>query len=141
MENNQIKQTPTSGGSPLNDRLCVVCKLPLGDSGSSPYAAFGGLPSPCCEHCFEANDSYCKTTDDVMIKSVARRNRLGVFPFNSIVDNDDIWLQKYTKQQYFNSIVENRKIAIKTPTNTIANEAHPQVCGYELNNGLSSVWK
>jgi len=61
---------------------CVICELPLGDKWASSYAGFGGLPLPCCEHCFEANDFRCKSLDDVKIKSIARRARLGALPFN-----------------------------------------------------------
>jgi hypothetical protein len=63
---------------------CVICQFNIGAEGPSQFAAFGGLPSPCCINCFEANDYTCKTTDDVRFKSIARRRRLGLHPFDKI---------------------------------------------------------
>ncbi len=56
---------------------CVVCKQPFSSGGSftevSQYAAFGGLPSPCCGHCFEANDYSIECLEELRVKSLVRR--------------------------------------------------------------------
>lgn len=61
--------------------FCVICAMPVGEEGQSQFAAFGGLPSPCCKHCFEANDYTCKSLTDVAAKSMDRRRELKAFPF------------------------------------------------------------
>ena len=57
----------------LNGLLCVICKTPIGDEGMSQFAAYGGLPSPCCHICFEVNDYSIKNLEDLKIKSLLRR--------------------------------------------------------------------
>lgn len=61
---------------------CVACLLPMGEKGPAKYAAFSGLPSPCCEHCFESMDYTCDTIDQVVEKSIERRKRLNAPPFD-----------------------------------------------------------
>ena len=59
---------------------CVICLQPFGteeDQGVSQFAAYGGLPSPCCEHCFEANDYSIKNREQLKIRSLQRRVKAG----------------------------------------------------------------
>lgn len=58
---------------------CVICEQPFGAGkfeGVSQFAAFGGLPSPCCGHCFEANDYRIKSLGELQIKSLIRRSNI-----------------------------------------------------------------
>jgi len=52
---------------------CLICGTPIGSEGMSPFAAFGGLPSPCCKVCFEANDCSIKDTAELAGKSLLLR--------------------------------------------------------------------
>jgi hypothetical protein len=57
---------------------CVICKQPFGSGDFedvSQFAAYGGLPSPCCGHCFEANDFSVKDLAELQIKSLLRRSK------------------------------------------------------------------
>ena len=59
---------------------CLICNQPFGDGefeGISPYGAYGGLPSPCCGHCFEANDYSIKDATQLQARSLIRRNEHG----------------------------------------------------------------
>jgi len=62
-----------SSESKLNGLVCVVCRSHIGDEGQSQYAAFGGLPSPCCKVCFEVNDFRIKDMNELAAKSLIRR--------------------------------------------------------------------
>jgi len=52
---------------------CVVCKTKIKQEEVSQFAAYGGLPSPCCEICFEVNDYRIKSLEELQIKSLLRR--------------------------------------------------------------------
>jgi len=52
---------------------CVVCKTKIEQEEVSQYAAYGGLPSPCCKTCFEVNDYSIKSIEELQIKSLIRR--------------------------------------------------------------------
>lgn len=52
---------------------CKVCKTEITDDDVSQFAAFGGLPSPCCNICFEVNDYSIKSLCELAIKSLSRR--------------------------------------------------------------------
>ena len=59
---------------------CLVCNQPFGDGefeGISQYAAYGGLPSPACGHCFEANDFSIKNVTQLQARSLVRRSKYG----------------------------------------------------------------
>ncbi len=46
---------------------CVVCKVNIEQSEVSQYAAYGGLPSPCCKTCFEVNDYSIKSLQELQV--------------------------------------------------------------------------
>lgn len=52
---------------------CVVCKTDVEQEEISQYAAYGGLPSPCCKICFEVNDYKIESLEELQIKSLLRR--------------------------------------------------------------------
>jgi len=52
---------------------CVICKTKIPANEVSQYAAYGGLPSPCCKICFEVNDYNIKDLGELQIKSLLRR--------------------------------------------------------------------
>lgn len=52
---------------------CQVCQTPIEQEEVSQYAAYGGLPSPCCEICFEVNDYSIKSLEELAGKSLLRR--------------------------------------------------------------------
>lgn len=52
---------------------CQVCHCGIKQSEVSQYAAYGGLPSPCCNICFEANDFRIKSREELQAKSLAKR--------------------------------------------------------------------
>lgn len=53
--------------------VCVVCGTEVPLSEISQFAAFGGLPSPCCKICFSVNDHSCKTIEEVIRRSLLKR--------------------------------------------------------------------
>jgi len=58
----------------MSDKLkCVICSSDIGDEGQSQYAAFGGLPSPCCKICFEVNDYSIMGLGELAVKSLLKR--------------------------------------------------------------------
>ena len=57
-----------------NKVKCLVCGTKVNVSEISQYAAFGGLPSPCCEVCFEVNDHSCKSLEEVASRSLIKRS-------------------------------------------------------------------
>ena len=52
---------------------CVVCGTEVPNSEISNYAAYGGLPSPCCKICFEVNDYSIKDIGELQAKSLLKR--------------------------------------------------------------------
>ena len=52
---------------------CAVCETEVTQEEISNYAAYGGLPSPCCKVCFEVNDYSIECLQDLKIKSLAKR--------------------------------------------------------------------
>lgn len=51
---------------------CVVCNQEISSEGErkiSNFAAYGGLPSPCCTHCMEVNDYSIKNLDQLKFRS------------------------------------------------------------------------
>lgn len=58
-----------------NKVKCLICGAEVNLGEISQYAAFGGLPSPCCEICFEVNDHSCKTLEEVASRSLKRREQ------------------------------------------------------------------
>ena len=52
---------------------CIICKIPIELDEVSQYAAYGGLPSPCCNICFEVYDYTIKSLAELMVKSLIRR--------------------------------------------------------------------
>ena len=52
---------------------CVVCKYVIPASEVSQYAAYGRLPSPCCNICFEVNDFSIKDLGELQVRSLIRR--------------------------------------------------------------------
>jgi len=52
---------------------CVICYTPVPVSEISQYAAYGGLPSPCCEICFSVNDYTIKTQQQLIERSYKKR--------------------------------------------------------------------
>jgi len=63
----------------MSEIKCVVCHQPC-TGGVSQFAAYGGLPSPCCKYCFEVNDYTCDSVSDVQVKSLVKRFNDGVEP-------------------------------------------------------------
>lgn len=57
----------------INKITCVICGTPVPQSEISQYAAYGGLPSPCCNICFECNDYSIKSTSELAGKSLLKR--------------------------------------------------------------------
>lgn len=55
---------------------CVVCQTPVEYSEVSQYAAYSGLPSPCCEICFEVRDYTDKSIHTVAAKSLLKRAQM-----------------------------------------------------------------
>ena len=53
---------------------CIVCYTEIEQEEVSPFAAYGGLPSPCCKTCFEVNDYSIKSIEELQIKSLIRRD-------------------------------------------------------------------
>lgn len=63
----------------MSDIECVICdELCETGGGISQYAAYGGLPSPCCETCFSANDYTIKNTLQLQVRSLKRRLDKGI---------------------------------------------------------------
>lgn len=52
---------------------CLVCGIKIEQEEVSQYAAYGGLPSPCCKTCFNVNDYSIKSIEELQIKSLIRR--------------------------------------------------------------------
>lgn len=52
---------------------CIICKTPIEQEEASQFAAYGGLPSPCCTTCFEVNDFRIKSLEELAGKSLIRR--------------------------------------------------------------------
>lgn len=52
---------------------CLICDVEITFDEVSQYAAYGGLPSPCCNICFQVNDYSIKSIDELKIKSLKRR--------------------------------------------------------------------
>jgi len=52
---------------------CVICGSIIGKEGASQYAAFGGLPSPCCVVCFEVFDYSITSLAQLAVRSIRRR--------------------------------------------------------------------
>ena len=52
---------------------CIICKTEIENSEVSQFAAYGGLPSPCCEICFEVNDYSIKSLEELAVKSLLKR--------------------------------------------------------------------
>ena len=58
----------------MNDKIkCVICQTSVSSDDISNYAAYGGLPSPCCKICFECNDHSIKDTQELAGKSLLKR--------------------------------------------------------------------
>lgn len=60
---------------------CIICKTPITLNEMSQYAAYGGLPSPCCKICFEVNDYSITSLEELAAKSLIKRAE------ESIIDN------------------------------------------------------
>jgi len=58
--------------------VCRICFQPFDEVGVSQYAAYGGLPSPCCEICFEANDYRINNLIELAVKSLEKRKSKGI---------------------------------------------------------------
>jgi len=58
----------------INKIYCVICKIGKEQNEISQYAAYGGLPSPCCTTCIEVNDYTIKSLNELMIKSLIRHS-------------------------------------------------------------------
>lgn len=57
----------------MSDKIkCVICLTKVEQKEISQYAAYGGLPSPCCDICFEVNDYSIKSTSELSAKSLKR---------------------------------------------------------------------
>lgn len=54
---------------------CQVCQTEIQQEEVSPYAAYGGLPSPCCKICFQVNDYSIKSIQELRVKSLLRREQ------------------------------------------------------------------
>jgi hypothetical protein len=52
---------------------CVICQTSITNEEVSQFAAYGGLPSPCCTTCFQVNDYSIKSIEELKIKSLMRR--------------------------------------------------------------------
>ncbi len=52
---------------------CLICSTEIEQDEVSQYAAFGGLPSPCCTTCFEVNDYNITSQLELAVKSLIRR--------------------------------------------------------------------
>lgn len=52
---------------------CQVCDSEIEQFEVSQYAAYGGLPGPCCSFCFEENDYSIKSREELAGKSLRRR--------------------------------------------------------------------
>lgn len=53
---------------------CVICGHDCQKKEDvSQYAAFGGLPSPCCTICFEVNDYSITSREELALRSLLRR--------------------------------------------------------------------
>lgn len=52
---------------------CKICGTEVPAEQISQYAAFGGLPSPCCEICFSVNDFTIKSVSELVAKSLLKR--------------------------------------------------------------------
>lgn len=56
---------------------CVICNSPISDTSKltqiSQFAAYGGLPSPCCGYCFTNNDFTIKSHTELIGKSLLHR--------------------------------------------------------------------
>jgi len=55
------------------DMECQVCQTPIEQEEVSQFAAYGGLPSPCCKICFEVNDFRIKSLEELAGKSLLKR--------------------------------------------------------------------
>ncbi len=53
---------------------CSICKTEIEQNELSQFAAYGGLPSPCCNICFEVNDYSIKSLEELAIKSLIQRS-------------------------------------------------------------------
>lgn len=54
---------------------CRVCQIEITYEEVSQYAAYGGLPSPCCNVCFQVNDYSIKSIEELQVKSLLRRSQ------------------------------------------------------------------
>ncbi|MGA0556518.1 hypothetical protein ACO2Q8_07705 [Larkinella sp. VNQ87] len=52
---------------------CSVCLTEISNEEVSQFAAYGGLPSPCCITCFEANDFNVQSLEQLAAKSLLKR--------------------------------------------------------------------
>lgn len=52
---------------------CVICETQVDQEEITQFAAFGGLPNPCCKVCFQVNDYTCKSLVEVCARSLLRR--------------------------------------------------------------------
>lgn len=62
--------------------ICIVCGTPVPKEEISQYNQFSGLPSPCCNICFEVADHSDKTIDTVIAKSLLKRAEKGIIDKN-----------------------------------------------------------
>ena len=52
---------------------CQVCNTDIEQNEVSQYAAYGGLPSPCCKLCFNTNDYSITSIEKLAAKSLLKR--------------------------------------------------------------------
>ena len=60
----------------MNKIECCICSTPVNQDEISNFAAYGGLPSPCCEICFTVNDYTIKSQEELAAKSLLRRAKM-----------------------------------------------------------------
>ena len=53
--------------------ICKICLTPISDSEAAQYAAYGGLPSPCCKICFDVNNYSIRSIEELAGKSLKER--------------------------------------------------------------------
>ena len=59
---------------------CLICRTPVEQEDLSKFAAYGGLPSPCCKVCFECNDHAIKNSGELAAKSLLKRSSSMIEP-------------------------------------------------------------
>lgn len=87
----------------MNKITCVICGTPVSKEEITNYAAYSGLPSPCCKICFEVRDYSDTSIDTIIEKSLKKRIQTMNGDFN--FKEGEIFLHKDGEDSYNDWVV------------------------------------